>query len=65
MSPTTKFESVQKRDAPEFIPMVARLGLKSRFKKSEMHGDLPFGYCGKCIKSAEEGRYISTQKKRR
>jgi len=35
---------------------------KPRFKKSEMHGDLPFGYCGECI-SAEEGRNINTQNK--
>jgi hypothetical protein len=29
MSPKTKFESVQKRDASEFIPSVERLGLKN------------------------------------
>jgi len=39
---------------------------KPWFKKSEMHGDLPFpGTVVSASMSAEEGRYISTQKKRR
>jgi hypothetical protein len=32
MSPKTKFESVQKRDASEFIPGVEWLGLENEIK---------------------------------
>ena len=28
--------------------------LKPRFKKSEMHGDLPLRWCGECIDRAQE-----------
>jgi hypothetical protein len=39
---------------------------KPRFKKFEMHGNLPFpGTLVSASMSAEEGRYTSTQNKRR